>query len=497
MGLNFSKSVKSAMQLLSANVGTKILGVLTLAFFARYLSKEELSILPVYEMMAALAAIFFGFGIHPTILRLLPDKLENEPEEARGLACTSGLILLIGSLCFSVSIFVLADRASLILFENIDFSQYLRILTLGFFFAANRNTTQYFLWASSRFDKLSVVRIVAAVGRTIFGVTLLLMNGLKGLAIGLVINEGICLFLSLYFLRDILFQGGIVWHSPSDIIKRSLPFYFESYLIYFRSQGDNWIVATMLGPAAISTYFVAKRLPQMLLMFRESVDKIVTSEISRRKSDPQGIRNYIHDLYGVLAHTATPFVWLLVGLLPSFIYVIAGREYSGAIIPGILLCFLQLNLFHSIPLGRGIFITRPPNTRVILTSIESVILIALLFTLSPILEESGVALSRLSASWLGLSISYFLMRKTLRIEIPWRQFMLSGLASGLMGGTILVLSFWRDSSIEVPIHALIGILVFLVFVSATNSRTFYATINRVAPFKVVDPVRFLIGCLAK
>ena len=74
----------------------------------------------------------------------------------------------------------------------------------------------------------------------------------------------------------------------------------------------------------------------------ESLDKVLTSELSRRRSDTAGIRRYIHRLYLVNGHLVAPAILFAMGLTPAFIVVVAGSEYAGAIVPAMILCLAEL-----------------------------------------------------------------------------------------------------------------------------------------------------------
>ena len=134
MGIGLKKSIKSLLQLTSANVAVKFLGIFTLAFFARYLTVEELAILPVFEMLGALSATVFGFGLQPTFLRLLPSKYSESYNEARGMIYTGGLLLVSGSIVVACTVFFLSGWLSSILFREQDFSHLIKIISMGFFF---------------------------------------------------------------------------------------------------------------------------------------------------------------------------------------------------------------------------------------------------------------------------------------------------------------------------------------------------------------------------
>jgi len=492
MGFSLGRSVKSLMQLASANVAVKFLGVLMIAFFARYLSKEELAVLPVYEMLAALSGIFFSFGIQPTFLRLLPAKYAENVDEARSLIFTGGILFISGATAFAVSVFLLADWLNPILFKGQEFAHLIRIFSVGFFFISVKNFSHALLWSTSRFDRISIVQLTAAIGRAVFLAGFLLIWGLKGLALGLVINEVLCASLSAYFIRDIIIGPRVAFYPMHSLLKESWPFYFEGFLIYFRSQGDNWIVATMLGPAAMSVYFVAKRLPMTMVMFMESLDKIVTSEISKRRNDPEEIKGYIRSLFLVNSHVTLPGTVFVMGLAPLFILLVAGNAYMDAVVPCLILCAVLPIQALQIPLGRGIFVIHPPKVRVLMTVVESVVLIACLFVLAPLFSENGIALSRVIAAGAGLVMALLVLRKSIGLGLPWNQAALSALFAAIMAGVMLALQSWTSNLWFAPVYAMAGILVFLVLVSLFNSRAYYAIVNTVMPFTFKDPIRMII-----
>lgn len=491
MQLRLSKSVKSLMQLTSANVAVKFLGLLMIAFYARYLSKEDLAIFPAYEMLAALSTILFGLGLQPTLIRELPALLQSDQEKARGMMFTGGAILLFGGAVFGLGVFLFAARVSTWIFKSVDYAHLLRIASLGFFFTAARNVAHYFLWAGARFEKLSLVQIVTALGRVVLAGGLVLAWGLPGLVWGLVLTDVITFAMSSWYLRDLILGVRVRWHPPGKLIRESLPFYLEGFLIYFRSQGDNWIVAAMLGPSVMSVFFIAKRLPQMFLMFLESLDKVVTSEIAKRQADTEEIRQYVRRTFLLNGHLVIPGVLLAIGLVPAFIIVVAGPAYTDAVVPCILLCLAQLILTLNIPLARGIFITRPPLTRVAMTVIETVALIISLVILAPPLGANGVALSRIPAGGAALLAAYFVLRRTLGLGLPWRQIGFSLLAALPMAALMLGLQVRNDSLFAVPAFAVLGVLLFLGIVSLTNSEVFYQTLNSILPFRLVDPLRWV------
>jgi O-antigen/teichoic acid export membrane protein len=266
-------------------------------------------------------------------------------------------------------------------------------------------------------------------------------------------------------------------------------------LIYFRSQGDNWIVATLLGPSTMAIYFVAKRLPGMMMMFLGSLDKVVTAEISKRKNQPEAIGLYIRDLFLINSHITLPGTVFVIGLIPLFILIVAGKAYMASVIPCIILCSVLPLQAYQIILGRGIFVIHPPMVRVAMTAIESIFLILSLVFLVPLLAENGIALSRVVAASSAVVMAMLVLRKTLGLGLPWGQAARTATFSMAMAGTLLGLQRLHNNLFVTPAYALAGILVFLVLVHIFNSKAYYESINTILPFHLKDPITLVLNLI--
>lgn len=492
MAFRIGKSVLSILQLVSANVVVKVVGLGMIAFYARYLTKEELSLIPVYAMIGSLAMVFLGFGLRPTLLRLLPAKLVETPDEARGLIYTSSALLFFGATLYMTLCLVFAPQLSQMLFKTDETVYLMRIVAVGAFFTSARDITNYLLWTGSRFDKISLVQTSAALLRAALGASFVLLWGIDGLAFALVVADLFGFLLSLVFLGDFFQKRGVAWFPPLRLLRMSLPFYLESFLIYFRTKGDSWIIATSLGPSALAVYFVAKRLPQLLTMIRGSIDNVLTTQISKKANRPDEISEYVPRLYELMSHTVMPLILLLAGITPATVLLVAGAEYAEAIVPAIILCWAQLAQMFAAPAGRAIFVTRHPLVRVLATTGESLALVVGLVVLAPWLQETGVALSLLFAGIAAVAIGMYLLSRTMSFDFPTDQFVRSLVASSLMMVTLLGLQYRGITYVAMPLVGLAGLLVFAIVVSVTNSERFYGTLNTVSPVRLIDPVRWVL-----
>jgi len=477
-------ATRGFLQLISANLVTKMTGILALVLFTRHLSIEELAFLPVYQMPGPLSYVLLGFGLQPTIIRRLPGLLKTDLPAAGRLIRMGTSVILTGTAVVSIGVFFAAAPIAEKLLGSTELSLLIRITAFGSLSYTWRNVFHHLLWASSRFDKMAIVRTGAAIGRTVFGVSGLFIGGIEGLAIGFVINDTLTLILAIFYCRDLLRIPPGPGPSLASLLKEARPFHFESFMTYLRGQGDDWVVATVLGPAALGIYFVAKRFPMLLTMFMDSLDKIVTAKLSPDRENPQAISKSINALLSPMATLAVPSIFMVMALIPTLTRLVAGPGFEAAILPGIVLCMRQLSSFFVVPIGRGLFLTRPPLTRMLVTVVESIFLIVSLILLMPLLAELGVALSRVVASITTLVVSYFVLKRHLTIQIPWKRIAISFFTSSAMLGVILIGVMSNHSLLMAPIFVAAGITVFVILTLLLQRSVFLGDLQKALPYSL-------------
>lgn len=483
-------SLRSVTQLLSADAFAKLVGVGTLAFYARYLDKPSLALLPVYEILSGAVAIVFGLGLLPTLVRRMPAALERDPREARALARATLLLVSCGAGLAGLGVYLAALPLAGTFGEGEELAGAIRIMAPGFVAFALRRAGTYLLWASSRFDRMSVLTAAYACGG-LLAAGLLAWGGLEAWMWGLVLRDALTATAALWFARDLL-RGPAAALDLPGLIRESLPFYAEAYLMYLTRQGDQWIVGAALGPAALAIYYVAKRLYTLLFSVYEAIDRVVTANVLRRRESPEALGEHLEQVFLVLSQTAVPLVFAAIAGTPVVLALVAGPDFGAALLPSILLFGVILTEFARQPLNRAIFALRSPSERFKLTFVESASLLPLLLLLAPPLAENGAALARLAASTLAGIYAAFVVRRTIQVGVPWRALGGSLLASALVAGGLLGLQLHDPSLVRLPLYGLGAALLFLVLTSLLNSSAFYGTWNAILPFRVIDPLRALL-----
>ncbi|MHA1341456.1 MAG: oligosaccharide flippase family protein, partial [Promethearchaeota archaeon] len=483
------KSLLNALQLFSSNSFAKVLSVLALGFYARYLTKEELSLIPIYVMIGGMSILLTNFGILPIFVKLLPSLFKKDEEKARGLI-RSGLILILpGVFLFSFFTFVFSRDISLLVFKKENYSMFISIMSIGFFCTGFRQVANYLFWAAARFDKQSLIITIEIITRVVLSITLISSYGVIGLVIGFVVGSIISAFLSLYFLKDVIFKSINKTYKINKLLKESIPFYLESYLMYFRSQGDQLIVTSFLGVELLAVYYIARRIYDALRTFLESLDRVLTENLSKERYNKKVFEEKIYKLFLLNAYVVIPLIFGIIGLTPFFINSLFGQSFQEAIFPSIILCFTLLAQFYwGITIGRSIFIFKSSTSRFKLTLVNSVLLMAFLLIFTNIFSIIGIALARLLATIFTGIYGFFAIRKIINIKINIYGTLVSFFSSILFSAVLLIGQAINDNYYYIPLYLVSGFLLFLILVHEKISSEYYSVLNSVLPIKVKDPI---------
>ena len=468
-----------------------------LAFYTRHLTKLELSLLPIYEMLGGMSTLFFGFGLLPSFIRSLPSLLKKDIDTARSIILTGAAIILTGTVFYSILVFLFSKDISILLFHSADYIDLVNIMAFACFVIGLKKVTYHLMWANSSFRQLSVLNVIQSIMNASITLGLFFILGLKGILLGFVLSDITYSIVALYLLKKVIFSTWWRFYPAKKLLKESWPFYFEGYLTYFRSQGDNWIVTTFLGPSSLVIYYIAKKIYNILLTMLESTDKVITSNFARYKDDSIVFQKQFFQSLAIICYAVSPMVFLVIGLSPSAILVLAGHGYMDAVLPSIILCFAILILFIRIPLGRAIFILMSPKYRLKITILESFCILFFLLVLTPFLREKGVALSRCIASIISGLYAYFLLSSLFSLKVFFKDILKTLIAPMSLACCLLVLQFINFKLILLPIYFLASVLLFLILVGIFYRDRFYRTINILLPFEIPDPLNWASNIIEK
>ncbi len=471
--------------------------MVVLAFYARHLTKTELSLLPIYEMLGGMSTLLFGFGLLPTFVRRLPILIKKDIAKAQSIILTGSTIILTGSVFYSITVFLFAENISKFLLKNVAYSDLVRIMAVSCLVLGLKKIVYHLIWVDSRFRLMSILNMIQAAMNASLSVGLFFLLGIKGVVMGLLISDICFVSGAVSSLRKTIFGSKCAFYPATKLLKESWPFYLESYLTYFRSQGDNWIVTSFLGPTSLAIYYIAKKIYSILSMPLESTDKVMTSNFAKYRNNLTAFQGQLIQSLDLILYIVFPLIFLVIGLSPSAIFVLAGSSYMNAVIPSIILCFAILILFVRIPIGRSVFILMSPKYRFKITIVETCCIVVFLFLFAPLFREAGVALSRLISSIIATIYAYVLLLDTVTIKYSVRGIFNLLLPSFSMAACLLFLQLINFRLIMMPVYVFSAACLFVILTSIFNNDMFYGTLNKLFSFEVIDPVRWLGSILSK
>jgi O-antigen/teichoic acid export membrane protein len=489
---SLSKPVKDFSKLFGANVIVRLIGIVSLYIYARYLSKEELSLLPIYEIIGGMATLFFSFGIFPFLMKNLPGLLKNNITKAKELVLTSILLIVPGALIFSIAVYFFSDFIAGGFFHVPSYSGLIKIMSVGCFFGAISKLNNYLFFSSARFGKSSVLNIIQTSSKTIISLLLFFLYGLNGLITGLVSATILICLLQIIYLRDLFSFNNFTIYPVKEIIRDSLPFYFEGYLMYARTQGDQIILSSMLGAEALAIYYIAKRVYEVFSSLLEQLDNVIVQSLSEVKDNFEAFNNRINRVIKLNTVLLFPAIFLGIGLTPLMITIIAGEGYNESIAPGMILSFgLLIGFSWRSSFGRALFLLHPSASRLKLTAVDAITLVGFLFFFTQWFDVLGVALSRVISNSAAGIYCYIRIKNQLKLDKN-KAFIGTVFISSVLMAAIIYSG--QNSSINIfllPVFCLAGILVFIIIINRTFSNIFYDAVNSVIPVKIQDPIKYL------
>ena len=486
-------SFKNVLSLFSANIVVKALGIFSVMVLIRFLTKEELSLLPNYAVVAALAITVSNFGIFPTLIREIPLLLqERKFAEARAMINTSLLIILPVLTIVSAVSYVFSEELASYLLGDESYTLHFKIMAVSFVFSGIRQFFDYGYWAYNMFKEQSHLLFIEGLVKVVLNIVGVIFFGALGLVVSLALTSLVSCFVSIYYFRSILFAPNFRFTSVKKLLLDSAPYYLEGYLMYFRTQGDQLFVSTFLGPEKLAFYFVAKKLYDILQIFTQPLDKVFTNSLAKLRSKLDEYSNLVSEIFTLNIYLCVPFFALCIGLTPIFINIIAGSGYQETLPTSILLTLTLLIYFLQISTFRGaIFLLKSPTSRFKLTIVESGSLAVFCLVLIHPLGVEGVALARLLTVLTTGFYSYYYTRQDISLVLERKPILVILVVSTFIAVTLLLAQSYSQHIILVGLVSLLVMSIFFVVINRSISKKYYSSLNTFLPFALVDPVTLL------
>ena len=495
--LKMSKSLKSLVSLFSANIIVKVLGVGSIFVLTRYLTKEELALIPNYTLISGMALVLANFGLAPVIIKTIPAMLSaDNVKKAHAVTFKCITLILPMLVLISLVIFYFSEQVSYFLLDSKNYVLHFKIIAASVSFAGLRNFFGYTYWAYDLLKRESRLLVVEGVIKVILNISLVIFYGSIGLVISLALTQIVSLTYAIYDLRKILFTKQSETIYLKSLLSESLPFQLESFVLYFRAQGDQLIVTTFIGAEALAVYFIAKKVYDIVQMFSRSIDKVFTGSLAKQVKDLNKFNSKVSDIFKLNVFVFLPIIAFIIGLTPLFIELLAGDKYTDAIPTSILLTVaLLIHVLNNSTYGRSVFLLKSSVGRFKLSLINSVTLLSLSFVGVKFFSIEGVAVARVIAEVVTYFAGYLFIRNQVKLEFKYSQIITVIIISIVVAVILLLSQVFSGSIFTVIIGLVIALLFFLIAINRSITTNYYSFINSYLPFCFRDPLQVIYSKL--
>ncbi len=464
--------------------GEVILRVFYFAFFivyVRLLSPFELSVLPIFAMIAAVVATVSNLGLPVSVVREVPRLIDDDREIALSLIQSSTALSVLVALFFSILAYVLAPIIAGVVLKSWESAYIIQWMSVGFFLYAVDVALSYNMRALSQFHGLTVKNTVLGISERLLGIAFYLIWGIKGLVMGFNVSLILGVSLSLYFLRGVLFKR-VKKHSRTNLVKFSFPYYIEGFLTFLQGQADQVIVATFFSPLVLAKYYVAKRLSDSVELFKESLDQTLTPALSKLSNlGKSGMEDGLRKAVTIISFFAVPLCLLASSCSYAFLFLAGKGSYLDATGIAVLLCVSAVFLFFIVPVTRCIFVLAKPVEKLKLTAVQSICFVGFLILFVSALDIVGAALGRLAYVSLSLVYALFVLKRIIRVRLDLGTIGKSILASLAMALFVASAQLVYFSIYLVPVYILGGCILWIFTSLVLLKKSEIQTIVSVLP----------------
>jgi len=389
-----SSVARSAASLLTSRLAVAGIALAFLGVSTRLLTIEEMAVFAVYNTFCGLLTVVCSLGLLASCIKQVPGmQAAGKEAEVSGLLRISVGVYLGGAVLTTLALWLGAPALSRLFLKSVDRAGDIRLAAVAALCFGLYEASQLLLSSLQRFGRLSSYNVAAALIQRTLSLGLFFAFGLGGYLAGFAVGS---LAGAALGLRTILpSMRAAPDADAAGSIRYALPFYADGYLRYFYMHADQALVGVFLDPAALSTYFIAKRFVQYgQVLVSSLVDPLGAKVAELRQADPGAVGRAFDRSLRWIVLAFVPLSVLLSCSSPFLLWLIGGERYLGGVVP-LAIMFLSLPLFAVFShLAMFVYILGEPRDRFVnnLASVASQG--AAMVALTPMLALPGFALAR-------------------------------------------------------------------------------------------------------
>jgi O-antigen/teichoic acid export membrane protein len=314
-------AARGTLVMAGGTIGQAFCQLAVIAVLARLLTPEDFGVLSATLIIVSFANVFTHFGLTAAIVQR-PILRSAHIGTAFWFTCLLGVVLMGGA-------FAVAPFARDVL-QVPEVDRAIRWISLTFPLAAVGLVSDAMLQRNFRYSAITLTNLLSyIVGYGGVGITLAL-SGMGWLAL-------IAAHVSQAFVKSVAvlwISPPLAWRPSRDALAELLN-YGGGHSAgqignYFAEQGDNVVVARLLGSEALGLY---GRAYQLLVMPARMVglvlDRTMFPALARIQHQPQRLSTAFFALLTTTNLLTFPTTAILVVLAPELVYALLGPQWSG------------------------------------------------------------------------------------------------------------------------------------------------------------------------
>jgi len=397
------------------------------------LTQEEIGVLSILSFLSSVIILITGLALPTALTKFTSENVgKSKLKEAASIQKTVRKTVLTLSIAGFIIAVVLSNQLSQFLLGSSMYAHLIILMlmyTLIFSIITLCNST---LQALFLFGKMATVTLIfIVISRTTAATLAMLHMGLEGVLIGYITGSMAALIVAAAFLRGKLPKTN---HNASlkPILKFSLPLFLSSlFPLVLNWAGVIGITVITLDYSSTGIYYIALRSVTVLSILWIPISTTIFPALSAKHGlkKPEDVTNILKKSSRYLVYTILPCCLGLAVISPTALAFFYGPSYTPGAIPLSILSVATIIISLSSLLTTGLTAIGKTTQILKLNIISAISTVTILATIIPFLQIVGAALTRLITGVIGITITFYMLQKEVRVEIDKEALWKATLAS--------------------------------------------------------------------
>lgn len=339
LNVNYSKNsiARQSSFNVIARIGSSFISLAFIKYFSTSFSLAEMGIYAVLDISMTFLSMVSNFGLNQSLVRYIPEYLKEQ-----NMGRIKELISTFLSFTFLINLFIIllllwnSNGISHIFFDNRESSGYVLAILLYSFINFYTNATILTYQGLGDFTRAAIFNFLNVLLPRITAIILIFYGfGLKGVFVGFIIGSAVVLIISSRALLKYIHP----MYVNFSIVKKSLPYYLESFTRYGYAQADLFIVAGIFSNQILGAFFVISKI---ISLFKLVIDAFMEPVIN------QLIKSTDEQQYIILFKKAC-FIVFLICISALILFYLGGNHILHLLSDTTYSEFKDLLLLYSIP----------------------------------------------------------------------------------------------------------------------------------------------------